>query len=67
MQNMYFDIVYNQSADKTHHTHPQLLFFHIKRDTDCCGFALFFRGLASCEWNGQQATGTAANECLQLE
>ena len=52
---------------KTHHTHPQLLFLHIKRDTDCCGFALFFRGLASCEWNGQQATGTAANECLQLE
>jgi hypothetical protein len=43
---------------KTHHTHPQLLFLHIKRDTDCCGFALFFRGLASCEWNGQQATIT---------
>jgi len=35
---------------KTHHTHPKLLFLHVKRDTDCCGFALFFRGLASCEW-----------------
>jgi len=36
---------------KTHHTHPKLLklFLHVKRDTDCCGFAFFFRGLASGE------------------
>jgi hypothetical protein len=34
-----------------HHTHPKLLklFLHVKRDTDCWGFALFFRGLASGE------------------
>ena len=36
---------------KTHHTHPKLLklFLHVQRDTDCCGFAFFFRGLASGE------------------
>jgi hypothetical protein len=36
---------------KTHHTHTKLLklFLHVKRDTDWCGFAFFFRGLASGE------------------
>ena len=36
---------------KANHTHPKLLkwFLQVKRDADCCGFALFFRGLASGE------------------
>jgi hypothetical protein len=48
---MHFYIAYNQSADKNPPHPPTIVesVLHVKGDTDCCGFALIFRGLASGE------------------
>jgi hypothetical protein len=50
MQNMYFYIAYNQSADKNPPHPPKIIVSAHKKGYRLLRFALFFRGLASCEW-----------------